>query len=303
MSNPPRSVRSLSVYESAIQRLGNFRIVHALPTDRDLLIELGFGSIPTEGDSLIPAPSGPVSAFNANGREIIRKDLPKVSQSRMVWGTWNDWHGNPHSGLQIRSQRVYQRDLAPPPEEYLTVMQGEAGPLLVSRPLSITVDDEEKIVHVINLFLEIFGSLEITSVDLRSASSLAVRRLNWRILPPGEFPFERAARELGDYLNNLEESSRPVVQMRIKSITQYKPDFAAVGIGGFREYVVFGFQSRNLYVLESPKLGNATYIFRNNWAELSALSKKQILDGSLHEARLIHNRRWTGALRQAIKEN
>jgi hypothetical protein len=300
MPKQPKSVRSLSIYESTIQRLGTFRVVHALPTDPERLRALGFDDAPAEGESLIPSPAGPVSAFNANGREIIRRDLPKVSQSRMVWSTWNDWHGNPHSGMQIRSQQVYQKELVSPPEEYLTVMQGESGPVAASRALSKAVDDDEKIIHVINLFLEVFGSLEITSVDLKSARSLVVKRLNWRVLPPGEFPFERAKKELAEFLDRVEENVRPVVQSRIRSVTQYKPDFVAVGVGGFREYVVFGFQSNNIYVLESPMLGNATYVFKNDWAEVSALSKKEILDGALHEARLVHNHRWTGALRQAV---
>ena len=300
MPKPPKSVRSLSIYESTIQRLGTFRVVHALPTDPTRLRALGFDDAPTDGESLIPSPVGPFSTFNANGREIVRRDLPKVSQSRMVWSTWNDWHGNPHSGMQIRSQQVYQRELVPPPEEYLTVMQGESGPVVASRSLDKSVDDDEKIVHVINLLLELFGDLEITSVDLKSTRSLVVKRLNWRVLPPGEFPFERAKKELAEFLDRVEENVRPVVQSRIRSVTQYKPDFVAVGVGGFREYVVFGFQSKNIYVLESPTLGNATYVFKNNWAEVSALSKKEILDGALHEARLVHNHRWTGALRQAI---
>lgn len=218
----------------------------------------------------------------------------------MVWSTWNDWHGNPHSGMQIRSQQVFQRELTPPPEEYLTVLRAESGLLLSSRPFDVASDSDASIVHVINLFLELFGTLSITPVDLMSASSLSVKRLNWRVLPPGEYPFERAKKGLKEFLSHVDEAVRPVVESRIRSVTQYKPDFVAVGVGGFREYVVFGFQSRNIYVLESPTLGNATYVFRNNWAEVSVLSKKQILDGSLHEARLIHNHRWTGALRLAI---
>jgi hypothetical protein len=300
MPKHPKYVRSLSIYESAIQRLGEFRVVHPLPKDPTWLRELGFDGNLTNGESIVPSQVGPISTFNANGREMLRKDLPKVPQSRMVWSTWNDWHGNPHSGIKIRSQQVYQRELVPPPEEYLTVMQAESGPVLASRALSRATDDDQTIVHVINLFLELFGTLEITTVDLNFAKSLVVKRLNWRVLPPGEFPFERAKKELAEYLERIDESVRPVVQSRIKSVTQYKPDFVAVGVGGFREYVVFGFRSKGIYVLESPKLGNATYIFKNNWAEVSALSKKEILDGSLHEARLIHNNRWTGALRQAI---
>lgn len=300
MPKPPKSVRSLSIYEATIQRLGSFRIAHALPSTPAELLALGFDEHPAEGKSLIPIPVGPFSTFNANGREIVRRDLPKVSQSRMVWSTWNDWHGNPHSGMQIRSQNVYQKELVPPPEEYLTVMQGEAGLVLASRVLARTVDDESKLVHVINLFLELFGDLKITSADLKANQSLAVKRLNWRVLPPGEYPFERAKRELNQFLSQVDESVRPVVESRIMSVTQYKPDFVAVGVGGFREYVVFGFQSKNIYVLESPTLGNATYVFKNNWTAVSALSKKEILEGALHEARLVHNHRWTGLLRQAI---
>ena len=300
MPKQQKTVRSLSIYEPTIQRLGEFRVVHPLPEDPERLRELGFDGNPADGESIVPSQVGPISTFNANGREIVRKDLPKVSQSRMVWASWNDWHGNPHSGMQIRSQQVYQKELIPPPEEYITLMQSEPGPVLASRTLSRKVDKDEMIIHVINLFLELFGSLEITSVDLKYAQSLHVKRLNWRILPPGEFPFERATNELSKFLDRVDERVRPVIQSRIKSVTQYKPDFMAVGVGGFREYVVFGFQSKNIYVLESPSLGNATYVFRNNWAEVSALSKKEILDGALHEARLVHNHRWTGALRQAI---
>jgi hypothetical protein len=300
MPKPPKSVRSLTIFESKIKRLGNFRIAHALPVEISQLRSLGFDDTPSIGESLIPVPVGSVSTFNADGHQITLRELPKVSQSRMVWSTWSDWHGNPHSGMQIRSQKVYQKELVPPPEEYLTVMQGESGLVLASRSLDKSVDDDEKIIHVINLFLELFGDLEITSVDLKTASALIVKRLNWRVLPPGEFPFERAMTELSDFIEKVEENVRPVIQTRIKSATQYKPDFVAVGVGGFREYVVFGFRSKNIYVLESPMLGNATYIFNSNWSEVSALSKKEILEGALCEARLVHNKRWASALRQAI---
>ena len=300
MPKPLKSVRSLSVYEKTIKRFGVFRIAHALPIDVAQLRSLGFDDIPSIGESLIPIPAGPASTFNANGRQITLRDQPKVSQTRMVWSTWNDWHGNSHSGIQIRSQEVYQRELVTPPEEYLTVMQGESGLVLASRSLDKSIDDDEKIIHIINLFLELFGGLKITSVDLKTASSLVVKRLNWRVLPPGEYPFSRAMRELSDFLETVDENVRPVVQFRIESITQHKPDFVAVGVGGFREYVVFGFQSRNIYVLESPRLGNATYIFKSNWVELSALSKKEILEGSLCDGRLVHSKRWVRALRQVI---
>jgi len=88
-------------------------------------------------------------------------------------------------------------------------MQGESGLVVASRSLDRSVDDDGKIIHVINLFLEIFGDLEVTSLDLKSDRSLLVKRLKWRILPPGEFPFERAKKELAEFLGRVEENVRP----------------------------------------------------------------------------------------------
>lgn len=300
MAKKPNSIRSLSIYERDIERLGSFRVVHQLSVAQQELERIGFVSQPCEGDLIVPKAVGPYTTFNTSGRQIVRRDLPKVSQSRMVWSTWKDWHGNPHSGMQIRSQQVYERELVPPPEETLTVVASEEALYLVSRPLSRQTDEDAAIVHVINLFLEIFGGLKLTTVDLKAPSTLVTRRLAWRVLPPGEYPFEKARGALQQFIDHVDEVERPVVVERIRSVTQHKPDFIAVGVGGFSDYVVFGFQKRGIYVLESPALGNATYIFNNNWEELSVLTKKEILEGKLHQARLIHNHRWLGALRNAI---
>lgn len=42
MPKQQKSVRSLSIYEPTIQRLGEFRVVHPLPEDPERLRELGF---------------------------------------------------------------------------------------------------------------------------------------------------------------------------------------------------------------------------------------------------------------------
>jgi hypothetical protein len=92
-----------------------------------------------------------------------------------------------------------------------------------------------------------------------------------------------------------------VAEFRVKEITRHTPDFIAVGMGGFSDYVVFGFTDRRRYVLESPLLGNATYVFRDDWERFAALSKAEIIQGDLQEARLIHNKRWPGMLRTAVQ--
>lgn len=83
-----------SISDPTIQCLGEFRVVYPLPEDPVRLHELGFDGNPTDGESIVPSQVGPISTFNANGREMFRKDLPKVSQSCMVWASWNDWLAN-----------------------------------------------------------------------------------------------------------------------------------------------------------------------------------------------------------------
>ncbi len=296
-----KSVRSLSAYRAAIERLGQFRVSHGMPADRALLESIGFAQPPALGDSIVPAAVGPASEFNANGKEIVRKDLPMEVRTGMSHRTWKDWHGNEHSGVQLRSYKAYPRELVPPPSEYLTALSADKLPVLASRILSVERDGEEKIVHILNLFLELFGALDISPPSLEPATGLTVKRLNWRVLPPGQYPFARAMEALGSYIERLpDETTRGVVEHRVRWITRLSPDFMAVGVGGFRDYVVFGFTSKNRYVLESPALGNATYVFSDNWQSLSQKTKREILDGSLHEARVIHNMQWARNLGSAI---
>jgi hypothetical protein len=62
--------------------------------------------------------------------------------------------------------------------------------------------------------------------------------------------------------------------------------------------VVFGFPEENIYVVESAFYGNATYVFRQDWEQLSQLTKAEIITGSLHTDRIIHTQGWEHRLAQ-----
>jgi hypothetical protein len=189
------------------------------------------------------------------------------------------------------------RERVPPPGEQLTVLRRD-GDLVASSRIIKSDEPEPQIVAVLNVFLELFDTLEIVRPDLGGA--VQVRRVNWKILPPGEYPYERASDALSDYIKKLRPDARAVADMRIKAITRHRPDFIAVGLGGFSDYLVFGFTAKRRYVLESPYLGNATYIFRDEWESFAALSKAEIIQGNLQEARLIHRKGWVRELAQVI---
>jgi hypothetical protein len=287
-----KSVRSLTQYETLLRKFRSCRLAVSLPIDDSLISLLGLDSQPVVGDSFVPAAMGKATDYNANGRIVIRKDLPKVNETRSSWRRWQDWHGQEHSGIQIRSYEVYPRELVQPPSEYLTVLPAPGGLALCSRPITFSEEPSDKVLHIVNLFLEIFGKFEVFDDAVELSAATVVKRLNWKLLPPGKYPFARTIEALSGFLATLDDSDRPVVQDRIKAITKFEPDFLAVGLGGFKDYVVFGFTGKDRYVLESPRLGNATYVFDKNWPELSTKTKKEILDGSLHEARVIHGHRW-----------
>lgn len=292
-----KRLRKLSAYQQQIARLGRYRVVHLL--DEEYAQRVGFENLPNDGDAIVPSPVGPITSFNANGREIIRRDLPKERLSRYEWRTWTDWHGYSHSGLQSRTYEAYPREHVPPPNEHLIAMRRKSGPVFASRELNSETPHEEA-VHILNMFLELFGEFEIVGANLESSMDIVVKRVNWKILPPGEYPFETAQQALKEYLDRLPDDVRHVSTDRIRTITRYRPNFMAIGLGGFSDYVVFGFSGKNRYVLESPNTGNATYVFRDDWQSVAQLTKAQILSNGLHEERLIHNQRWQSALRDVI---
>lgn len=293
----PKQVRGLSVYRSTIERLPQFRLLSG-PLTGDQAAMLGFEDIPLAGASIVPSAEGPATFFNARGKEIIRNDLPMITKSRTINTSWKDWHGHTHHGTQTRSYEAYPREHIAPPGEFLTAVDIAGGIAMATRVIDRT-EPEESIAHLLNIYLECFPGFEI--VDPSLAAPVRVQKINWRILPPGKFPFERAMQALDSYLDQLTDSDRAVATSRIRTITRHEPDFMAVGLGGFSEYIVFGFTRRHRYVFESPESGNATYIFRNEWEAVSQLTKREILQEQLQEARIIHTSRWALEVSEAIQ--
>ena len=66
---------------------------------------------------------------------------------------------------------------------------------------------------------------------------------------------------------------------------------------------VFGFTSKNLYILESALPNNATYVLQNNWETISQLSKAEILSQDLHSARIIHSENWQKNFERIMEGN
>lgn len=298
-----KRIRHLDAYAKVIPQ-GNDVLLGVVNPATKALGRAGFPTIVENGTTILPASMGPISRFNAEGKAIPHKDQPMETAYRTVEWHWTEWHG-PYRVEQTDFRDVpyerYPRTFVPPPSVELTIATDSDGNRIVRTPVMHDWKSHKAdVLHAANLLLELFGECEFYDTDLRRLVEVPIKRLNWRILPPGQRPWASLRKEIKPIVDELPKGNRPVVQYRLETINKYKPDFAAIGEAGFRGYIILGFSGRNLYVLESLFYGNATYVFGERWEELSKKTKAEILAQGLQSDRFIHRSGWKDNIRQLL---
>lgn len=272
--------------------------------ERSHLSKMGFERNLNIGDSILPKVIGPASRLNAEGKHLIHKDREKEINFRMVEWSYKQFNGpgifkEVTESIDIPYKR-YPRTLIAPYSIEFSIDEENRDKYLTSPEFELGSDDE-KIIVSINLLLEYFGYCEVLFDKFQSSINGELKKLNWKVLPKGEFPWEIQKIRIDPFLSNARGNNREVIENRLKAINNKKPDFTAVGQGGFEGYLVYGFSSENLYVLESVEVNNATYVLAKNWEYISKLSKAEILRNELYEYRLIHNKNWYKKLDEILK--
>lgn len=302
------SIRSLGTHIRAFA--AGDTAVAALRLDdnsRARLIEAGFREPIEAGQSVLPsAHLGRAAAFNAEGREIIHKDLPKETVYRSVEWTHEQWNGPYTETVTEVIERPYQRyprTYDEPPSIELTIRQAADGQLFACASERVIGRDDEKLIHDVNLILDICGECEILAQNLVTPFRGNVRRLNWDVLPRGNYPWNDLRERIRPTIERLDDNAKPVIEHRLEIVSRYPHEFVAIGTAGFSGYVVFGFPALGIYVLECVHDGNATYIFGQDWQELSQMTKAEILGEHLQLHRIIHARNWRLRLGELMREH
>lgn len=300
-----RRIRSIQKYIPDLPNDAQYYVGIEIKGFTSKLEKVGFSKPFGKGQSILPKPVGSVSRFNAFGKDIIHRDMPKESRyiNTLYW-EWQQWGPGGTTDYMAEFVDVY-RDCyprthipAPGVEIILAEIDGKLFAIAPVLTKDQTSDDETR--HVFNLFLEIFGELEILSENLQPLQRLRPHRLNWTLLPPGKQPFHSILEHLKDVVGRKSPRYSTVIQERQKFMYSLAPDECYVGNGGFREYVAYVFKSRNLVVLESITIDNAIYVFDRDWKALSQLTKAQILQNNLQKARIIHTKGWESKLKKII---
>ena len=234
--------------------------------------------------SFVPRAIGPATAFNADGKVEANKSLPKEARSFEHDYHIVDWHGNDHYGTCYQTRMCYQMDVIVPPCEEIILDNWAI------RSNLLAVKNKDRIKHVANMFLEIFGECEILEEGNKNFSSQIVKSIPWQILPPGKFLWEKTGVQLGS-LQSKQKNNRTITR-NFEVFKNFEPTFVAIGADSFAGYIVFAFEKLNLYFFESSEADNATYVFQGNWKEASKLTKRDIILGNLCYRRIIHNNKW-----------
>ncbi len=304
-----KRIRSLDKYFKAIESGATIIIgISDIEAHAAKLKLAGFTGDLNVGETILPSSRfGPRSRYNANGDYEIHRDQPKETLTRLVDWEWEEWHGQytvTQSKLVDVPYERYPRTFLPPPSVELRIATNEGGAKVVVCPgVVLSEENEETLLHTGNLFLEIFEECQIFTTNLEQIVRGPIVRLNWEVLPPGKRPWDKMRQEVKPIVDQQEsEQKKTLIWRRFESVNSYEPDFLAVGRAGFSGYIVFGFGDRSLYVLESIHLGNATYVFGEDWETLSQMTKAEILNQDLQVARLIHNTNWDANLQELMAD-
>ena len=248
----------------------------------DKLQEIGFPPEISDGQTVLPKAIGAVSRRNAEGDFIIHKDREKETHYMMREWTYNQWAGRGETREVTDSVAVpytrYPRTIISPKSIELTAINSNCEIIIISPEIKFKEENEDMIIHIVNLFLEIFGECQVFDVENNPVIIPKLIKLNWEILPKGKMPWEKRRKQISKFIDRATGENKKVVNKRLKFINEYGPDFSAIGSGGFNKYIVFGFINKNIYVLESIEINNATYVLENDWETISKLTKAEILN-------------------------
>jgi hypothetical protein len=301
-----KRIRNLSLHLHSVPE-GTSVVCAIHVSDRILnrITQIGFTQELSDGESVLPSIVGPISRFNAEGHWIRHREKPKETAYRTVKWHWTEFHGDmrvERSDFKDVPYLRYPRTFAEPPSIELTLLRDNQNLQVLCAPTVVySSADDMRLLHTINLFLELFGECELLNHELAAAIPPPTRRLNWRILPPGPMPWTQFREAIAPIIERERAGSRAFIEHRFMVLHEYHPDFKAVGNAGFTGYVIFGFESLKLYICESSRYGNATYVFAEGWEHLSQRSKAEILNGHLEQARIIHLSNWENEIRRLLR--
>lgn len=175
---------------------------------KNVLLKLGFSENLTEGERILPSMLNPTMKRNAEPFYIKDKTKPKEQYSQILWWTRHEWAGRGETRevtdfVSIPRERYARIEFEPYNVE-LFLKYDEQGQLMVmTDPISYCQDNEKLLINTINIFLTNFEECEVLTENFENVMPTRIIRLNWEVLPSGDYPWERMQDDLKKYLKRV----------------------------------------------------------------------------------------------------
>jgi hypothetical protein len=246
--------------------------------------------------------TGRWSKWNIAGRIKVMHDLPKG------WHSWS-WEAPNFRGMGThtvsRGREVFQK-------HRLYGRQVEASVALVEEPVTNLVGtvllelqgpydpaNDEEYLYAASLARTWFGSVSVLPLNEAGIPQIPDSTFGWEFLPDGTHEEIRVVLERR-FGSRTSRDEIDIMIDRLERVQSLRPERRMVGMTGLQRYIGYQF-GPDFVAFENPRVGNALYILRGDWQELSQLSRSQLLASRPGEFdRIIHTANWFDKLRLAV---
>ena len=163
------------------------------------------------------------------------------------------------------------------------------------------LDFKELLFESLNILQENIGCFGVEPSDKSMSDYRATLHVDWTIFPHGKTMREIVGEILQSprFVNN--EEVKRIAQERGAFFDSLKVECFVKGHDSFDNYI--GAKIRDdLVVFDSLRYGNAVYILRADWQELSRKSRIELLSGKYGDGfyRILHKKGWANRARELI---
>ncbi|NRZ12157.1 hypothetical protein [Clostridium beijerinckii] len=248
---------------------------------------------------------GRYSKYNVNGRIIKLKKLPKIDKTFSVD---SPNFGDPLKGYHTTtfSRKVYQTNFIPP--KFLNLVfelqDNSDNNSYLFKVYTDTILDknsssfEDDLLFHCNLLQENIMSCDVTDSSIVDKQYIEDLHVDWELLPPGEI------KKNPKLFLNPKDYDNPKAYDLIKERLDFFENLGAInyihGHNKFNSYKGALFPN-DIVLLENYNYGNAIYIFKNNWTELTKLSRTELLNS--HDENIVrvkHTSNWKNNVKNAL---
>ena len=251
-----------------------------------LELSLGNYSVPRENKKFR------MTTENIFGRKYILKNEPKE------WFKIHVVRRTPYHIEYEYSRKRYKRRYGSPVKAKIGLERSNETVYITSPVLKEDTNDEVVLMYM-NLFKNLFNRFEFRDNNFKLP--IPVKGNTWTMLKKGERPLSTP--ELIEYISKDTKKDCQEVEREYASLFKKESSSIEYGEDGFKGYFAFSYDDSRYVIMEKFSSGNATYIFeKENWKQLSKLTKTELIQEKLYVKRILHNDKWNEKIASYIDE-